>query len=119
MSKKMIVIILAVLWVIVGGTVIYIFLDIDLYETHSCDLDIMSTSDIEEFKPYITHGVNGFLFENGNDKALGDLFNKVICMSAEDRINIKQQQLLERERYKEKCDINESFNSIFKKINFF
>lgn len=76
-------------------------------------------SDIEEFKPYITHGVNGFLFENGNDKALGDLFNKVICMSAEDRINIKQQQLLERERYKEKCDINESFNSIFKKINFF
>ena len=54
MSKKMIVIILAVLWVIVGGTVIYIFLDIDLYETHSCDLDIMSTSDIEEFNSTFT-----------------------------------------------------------------
>ena len=50
----MIVIILAVLWVIVGGTVIYIFLDIDLYETHSCDLDIMSTSDIEEFNSTFT-----------------------------------------------------------------
>ena len=49
MSKKMIVIILAVLWVIVGGTVIYIFLDIDLYETHSCGLDRMSTYDIEGF----------------------------------------------------------------------
>ena len=50
----MIVIILAVLWVIVGGTVIYIFLDINLYETHSCDLDIMSTSDIEEFNSTFT-----------------------------------------------------------------